>query len=378
MFTRNGRLLGALCAVLFVVGWAFGYAPLIAIACAFLVAILAALALVAQKPSLEVERRVEPDRITAGQDSVAQLRITNSGRRVLRDGVALERFGDSIIPVNIPELGPGASVDSIERLPTDRRGVFQVGPLVINRSDPLGIVRKGEWKASSETLWVHPLLHEVAPFPSGLARDLDGPSSGEAPEGGVAFQNLREYVIGDDRRLIHWRSSARLGKLMVRHNVDTHQPRSLILLDTRADSYTGDSFEDAIRAAASLAKASLSSRFPFQLRTTCGRSYDHSISHSQMMDEFAALQTDPEGSLPALVNVASRHRGGGFSVAVITGAGSSDELLQLGRLTSQFDAVTICRLGVQAADGVDLPGAVVLNAHTSSEFAKYWNRKVRR
>ncbi len=378
MFTRNGQLLGALCAALFILGWTFRYAPLIAIACAFLAAILAALALVAQKPSLDVQRRVEPDRITAGQDSVAQLRITNSGRRVLRDGVALERFGDSIIPINIPELGPGESVDSVERLPTDRRGVFQVGPLVINRSDPLGIVRKGEWKASSETLWVHPLLHEVAPFPSGLARDLDGSSSGEAPEGGVAFQNLREYVVGDDRRLIHWRSSARLGKMMVRHNVDTHQPRSLILLDTRAESYTDDSFEDAVRAAASLAKASLHGRFPFQLRTTCGRSYDQSVSHSQIMDEFAALQTCPDGSLPELVNVATRHRGGGFSVALITGAGSADELLQIGRLTSQFDAVTICRLGVQVADGIDLPGAVVLNTNTSSEFAKYWNRKVRR
>lgn len=378
MFTRNGRLLGALCAVLFLVGWIFRYAPLIALACALLAAILAALALVAQKPSLEVDRRVEPDRITAGQDSVAHLRITNSGRRVLRDGVALERFGDSIIPVTIPELAPGAAVDSIEHLPTDRRGVFQVGPLVINRSDPLGIVRKGEWKASSETLWVHPLLHNVSPFPSGLARDLDGSSSGEAPEGGVAFQNLREYVFGDDRRLIHWRSSARLGKMMVRHNVDTHQPRSLILLDTRADSYLDDSFEDAIRAAASLAAASQHGRFPFSLRTTCGRVYDQSISHSQLMDEFAALQMSEEGSLPELVKVATRHRGGGFSAALITGAGSSDELLQIGRLTSQFDSVTICRLGVYAADGVDLPGAVVINANTSSEFAKFWNRKVRR
>ena len=45
---------------------------------------------------------------------------------------------------------------------------------------------------------------------------------------------------------------------------------------------------------------------------------------------------------------------------------------------SQFDAVTICRIGVQSADGVDLPGAVVLNATTSTEFAKFWNRKVRR
>ncbi|MEE9415380.1 MAG: DUF58 domain-containing protein [Acidimicrobiales bacterium] len=378
MFTRNGISVAGLCAVLFLFGWLLGYSPLIVIAGALLAALLTAVALVAQKPTMEIGRRVVPNRVIAGQDAVAVLTIRNAGRRVLRDGVALERFGDGIIPVNIPELPPGDSVEMIEVLPTEHRGVYQVGPLVINRSDPLGLVRKGEWKASSETLWVHPLLHDVAPFPSGMARDLDGASSGEAPEGGVAFQNLREYVVGDDRRLIHWRSSARTGKLMVRHNVDTHQPRSLILLDTRPDVYAGDGFEDAIRAAASLAISSLRGRFPFRVRTTCGRSFDQGIGYTKLLDEFAALQPQAEGSLHQLAQIAAREPGS-FSVAIITGPGSTDEVVHLGRLSSQFDAVTLCRLGVQlAGDGVALPGAIVLNAHTSSDFARFWNRKVRR
>lgn len=378
MFTRNGISVAVLSALLFISGWIFGYTPLVIIASALLAALVAAVALVAQKPSMEVGREIVPDRVIAGQDSVAVLTIRNAGRRVLRDGVALERFGDSIIPVNIAELAAGESVEMIERLPTEHRGVFQVGPLVINRSDPLGLVRRGEWKASSETLWVHPLLHDVAPFPSGMTRDLDGPSSGEAPEGGVAFQNLREYVVGDDRRLIHWRSSARLGKLMVRHNVDTHQPRSLILLDTRPHVYVGDAFEDAVRAAASLAISSLRARFPFRVRTTCGRSFDQGIGYTQLLDEFAALQPQPEGSLHHLAQIAAREPGS-FSVAIITGPGSSDEIIHLGRLSSKFDVVTLCRLGVQlSGDGALLPGAVVLDAHTSSDFARFWNRKVRR
>jgi uncharacterized protein (DUF58 family) len=165
---------------------------------------------------------------------------------------------------------------------------------------------------------------------------------------------------------------------MVRHNVDTHQPRSLILLDTRPDVYAGDGFEDAIRAAASLAISSLRGRFPFRVRTTCGRSFDQAIGYTQLLDEFAALQPQPEGSLHQLAQIAAREPGS-FSVAIITGPGSTDEVVHLGRLSSQFDAVTLCRLGVQlAGDSVALPGAIVLNAHTSSDFARFWNRKVRR
>ncbi len=377
MFTRNGRALIVVSLALFTAGWLLRYGPLVIIGAVLATALVAAVVLVSQRPSLDVQRRVVPDRVTAGQDAVAHLRITNDGRRILRDGVALERFGDGLIPLTIPQLQPGQSVESIERLPTDRRGVFQVGPLVINRSDPFGLVRKGDWKASSATLWVHPLLHDVAAFPSGLARDLDGPSSGEAPEGGVAFQNLREYVVGDDRRLIHWRSSARLNKLMVRHNVDSHQPRSLIVLDTRADVYTGEGFEDAIRAAASLTTSSRKGRFPFKVVTTCGRTYDQSFPHSHLMDEFAGLAASTNAStLPELVTTMARSQTG-FSAAVITGTNSVDELSYLGRLSSMFDAVTICRLGPHT-DAVELPGTVVINAGNSSEFAKYWNRKVRR
>ena len=134
-----------------------------------------------------------------------------------------------MLPVELPGIDPEATATVIQQLPSDKRGVFQVGPLIVSRSDPFGLIRVGQQQRDIATLYVHPRIVMLTPFPSGVQRDLDGTSMGEAPEGGIAFQNLREYVEGDDLRLVHWRSLAKTGTMMVRHNVDTHQPRSVIV-----------------------------------------------------------------------------------------------------------------------------------------------------
>ncbi len=378
MLTNAGKTLLALGIALLLAGWIFGYRPLVGLALAALLLIAFAFLIVARKPTIDVDRMVDPERVSAGQPAESQLTITNVGRRSTQPGVAMERFGADAIPVTVPSLAAGESAAIEHELPTDRRGVFTVGPLVLNQSDPFSLVRRGEWKSSTAVLKVHPLVHNIDPFPSGATRDLDGPSSGEAPEGGVAFQNLREYVVGDDLRLIHWKSSAKIGELMVRHNVDTHQPRSLILFDTRREVYTDESFEDAVRVVASIAVASLKRRFPFQLRTTAGLHLDQSIPATQMLDELAAIGTSPEGSLATLAAESAREQKG-FSLAVITGTSPSADLVGIGPLRAQFDRITIGRLGIESmADSVLLPGALLINARSSDEFTRAWNRRLRR
>ncbi|MGI9603454.1 MAG: DUF58 domain-containing protein [Acidimicrobiales bacterium] len=376
MLTRAGRSALAVGVLLTLGGWILGYAPLLAIGIAFIAVVGIAAVIVSRPPTVSTEREVRPSRVMAGQPAEVELTIHNQGRRLAPAGVALERFGERALPITVPAIAAGESATLVEPLPTDRRGIYEVGPLIINRSDPLSLARRGEWSKNVSQLRVHPRIHEIEPFPSGLTRDLDGPNSGEAPEGGIAFQNLREYVVGDDLRLIHWRSSAKSGQLMVRHNVDSHQPRSMILLDTRPDSYTDESFEDAIRATASIATASLTRRFPFKLRTTGGLTIEKTTPTS-LLDELSALST-AEGDFEELTRAATQDMGG-YSLAIITGAAPASDLVSVGPLRAKFDNITIARMGIQSAnEAVQLPGALLINVHTSIDFARAWNRRLRR
>ena len=69
------------------------------------------------------------------------------------------------------------------------------------------------------------------------------------------FDDLREYQPGDDKRYIHWRSSAKAGKLLVRQFLDTRRSHLTVLVDTDPESYGGseDLAEVAISVAGSLA-----------------------------------------------------------------------------------------------------------------------------
>jgi uncharacterized protein (DUF58 family) len=277
----------------------------------------------------------------------------------------------------LPALEPGENQTVVQPLPTDRRGVFRVGPLLVSRSDPFGLLRVGQHQRDVSTLWVHPRVIDLAPLPSGLHRDLDGPDSGDAPEGGITFHNLREYVEGDDLRLVHWRSFAKTDVLMVRHNVDSHQPRSLVLLDTRESVHDERTIEDAIEVAASIITASMVRRFPFALHTTCGTVIDQSATRASALDTLAGLGPSSTGSIELTVRGLGRDPGGA-SLAVLSGRASTDDLACIAPLRQRFDAITIGRFGPHQGGELSLaPGSVLVNAASVAEFARAWNRRSR-
>lgn len=377
MLTSAGKVFLGLGAVALLAGLALGYHTLIALGLAFLITVVVARIWIIRRPRVTASRTVIPERVRSGRPARSELTITNRGRRRTSGGLALERFGDGQLPVEVPGLEPGESAVITTELPTDRRGVFRVGPLDVTRADPFGLMRAGEPDEGISRLWVHPIVHELEPYPSGHARDLEGPDSGEALEGGITFHTLREYVRGDDLRLVHWRSSARSGKLMVRHNVDTHQPRSIVLLDTRATSYTAESFEDAVRAVASILAASKRHNFEFRLLTTDGLEIRHSMPAASVMDRLAEIGLSFRGSIKELLDRVYSDAGG-VSLTVVTGHLPQDEFAALNRFRKRFEVITVVRFAGGRGDwSRSIPDAIILQAQDSEEFARAWNHSTR-
>ncbi|WP_326828383.1 DUF58 domain-containing protein [Parafrankia elaeagni] len=366
----------AVTVVLFASGLALGYRELVALASTGLATLAAAAGWMAVRPQVRIVRRIEPARVTEGGAARGLLAVTNTGTRRCPPFLAVETVGGRRVRVAVPSLAAGETREVACLLPTDRRGIFPVGPLTVGHSDPFGLFHAARSYPSQARLTVQPRPESVLPPPTGRSRETDGRTSAAAPTGGVAFHSLREYVRGDDLRLVHWPSSARTGTLLVRHNVVPHEPRMVVVLDTSAAPYTDDSFEEAVRVAASLTVAAFDGGLPVDVRTTSGARFaaERGLSaRGELLDLFAAAHRgEDDPGLPALLRLGSA--GDGAALAVVTGAPVPAALGAVTAVRRQFAMLSVAMI---TSERVAAPaGAFVVNAATSGAFAAAWNRAV--
>lgn len=364
-------------AALLAAGWLLGYPQLVILGCAALIALIVTAMWLVRHLPLTIVRYVVPTRVTVGERSVGRVEVTNDAHRPNPPLLAADRFGSDTIEGVIQPIKPGKRGITEYPLPTDVRGIYTVGPLVIGRSDPLGLWNRTQRYGTTEDLYVHPAVHAVNAMPGSLSRDIDGPTPDTAPQGTITFHALREYVLGDDLRHIHWKATAHTGTLMVRQHVDTSQPHTTVVLDCRRSVHVPESFEHAIEMAASVVAASTATVFPIELRTSSGLHVDGTGGRTPsqvFMDRFAGLQLEEHGSLVRVASDLSWVRGGN-SLVVITGPGAGrDDLEAMVLLYRRYDLLTLvnCRpdLGpLPIAHG----GALMIDAATATEFADRWN-----
>ena len=130
----------------------------------------------------------------------------------------------------LPGLARGAGVQRQVPIPTGRRGVVPVGPVRTVRADPVGLVRRELIWADVAELFVHPRTIGIPSLSTGLIRDLEGKPTRDLSNNDVSFHALREYLPGDERRYIHWKSTARTGKYMVRQFEETRRSHLVVAL----------------------------------------------------------------------------------------------------------------------------------------------------
>lgn len=221
-----------------------------------------------------------PPRVERLSDTI--VRVDVEVARAHRRGLRL-RGTDSSHPVVWDATGVHADIS----VPTHRRGPVSLGPWVLERVDPWGLMRRRVGEVEGVALLVVPRVRPVslAALPSALA-DFGG----SAEMGTTTFATLREYVIGDELRHVHWRSSAKTGKLMMRQYVDVTRPRITLVLVAEERAYTSaDEFEEAVDFIASLAAVASSSGLDVEVVTTSGERASHGGGRSTAVLDLLAL-----------------------------------------------------------------------------------------
>lgn len=386
-FTSRGASLLVVGLAGVVAGWALGYEELVVLGIAAIAAVLLSMVWLLQRPRVDIERELYPDRVSAGEPSFGRVKVRNLASRTSSPFVAQERFGDTPLAVEVPRLPAGERVSQLYRLPTAKRGVVAVGPMRIGRADPLGLVNSQQDHGDVLTLWVHPRHAAVAPLPTKLTRSLEGPSSDTSPQGSATFHAVREYVLGDDLRKVHWRSTARTGTLMVRQYVDTSLPDVTVAVDTTADpSGAGggdDLLEVRLEVAASIALGSITRHFPLRLVGTGGldvSSRGGGETARDLLDTLAVLEPD-DGSMAEVLRSMGRAHGGA-GLVVVTSSPPPGVIDALAGMPRRFGRVTL--VDVRRSEGpggmsvapVAIRGVQVVTVPDLRTFASAWRRLV--
>jgi uncharacterized protein (DUF58 family) len=235
------------------VGYAFGWLELVVVGFAGLVLVAVAAVYLIGRNSFEVTLGVGHNRVVVGDRATGRISVRNPTERRLL-GVKIEvPVGRGLAEIAMPGLRAGGTFEHEFVVPTIRRGIVPVGPVRTVRADPIGLVRRELVWTGFEQLFVHPRTIAIPSTSTGFVRDLEGSPTRDLTTSDVSFHALREYTPGDERRHIHWKSTARTGTYMVRQFEETRRSHLVVALSLASGDYaTEEEFELAVSAAGSL------------------------------------------------------------------------------------------------------------------------------
>ncbi|KJL48583.1 hypothetical protein RS84_01344 [Microbacterium hydrocarbonoxydans] len=252
--TAAGVLVSAALVLGLVGGLLFGWVEAWAVAAIALVLLVACVPFILGEHDYRIELALGRDRVVAGTDIGAVLDVRNNGARLALPGVVDVPVGEGLVEAHVPLLRPAGHHREELTIAAHRRGIIDVGPMTITRGDPIGILRRELSWPEVQRIHVHPVTVRIPSTSAGLIRDLEGTPSSVLVDADLSFHAVREYVVGDSQRHVHWKSTAKTGKLMVRQYEESRHARIAIILDLAASSYeSDDEFETTVSAAASLA-----------------------------------------------------------------------------------------------------------------------------
>lgn len=302
--TPRGKVVLTLGAAMALAAALFGIVELYALAAAAVLLVAAARFWIAiQTWDIRVVRNIVPPRVPAGMEARVLLTARNHAGRRSPPVMASDPFDGgrrwarfTVAPLKVDEARRASY-----RLPTTRRGIFRLGPLELEVSDPFGLARAVRSTTPNTSLTVHPKVEPISARSLSAQTDQDVriplPVIGRS---GSDFYALREYEPGDDLRHVHWPSTARLDDLVIRQPENFWRGRLTIGVDLRSSAHEGESIECVLSAAASVAVSGLRAALQVRLVTTSGvdTGYASTQRHAgAILDLLAGAAARPGGAL---------------------------------------------------------------------------------
>jgi uncharacterized protein (DUF58 family) len=261
--TGRGTAVGAVAASLIVWGWRASWPELTALGVVGLALVIAAVLVVGRAPRVEADFGRGVHRVARGEKAAVRIALRVTGQKSwlrLAEGSLTEPRRT----IRLPRASLAGPINVNVPLDTTSRGRWPIGPYAVVHGDAWSIVNRVVARVDGGLLIVHPTTHVIKVSLS-RSRNIGDTDNASRRAGQEHFHALREYVLGDEPRMIHWRSSARAGQLVVRQNVAAAAHGTAVVLDTDASAYgTGHSmtaarddrrFEAAVEVVASLVVA---------------------------------------------------------------------------------------------------------------------------
>ena len=306
---------------------------------------------------LSVQHSFSPAAVSVGRPTMVDVRVGNLSSVAIteahwRDPWPWHPFASepARLPVLLPRGSRSASRASsalmrYQVIPPSR-GVFDIGPMLVDFSDPFALADGALVVGVSESLTVTPAVVPLAGGVVSLSAD-EGPTRmlRRRAIGGEDDLMTREYRRGDALRRVHWRASAHAGQLMVRQEEQSSHAEARILLDTCCAHYrdvtppdgteTGQSaaFEWAVTFVASLGVHLARSGLLVQVIETAPAQLASLEHPEEFLESLASLNlsTQPPGELSLLRGLQRPDRSQGSVFAIL----------------SDPDAVTVERMSAQ-------------------------------
>jgi uncharacterized protein (DUF58 family) len=255
--TVRGRRLLLLAAGLYLVSWGFGTAVMFPVAVGLSLAPLLALGWVRvlDRPML-LRRRTGHLELIEGQSIDVGLEIQpDTGGPLPARAVLHDRLGRT--EVSTAMVRRGRLLRGGYQIASAPRGRYRMDGAELVVADPFGLAAAHIALDRTDQLLVYPRVYEL----EGLFTDggTPGGDRGRAllhRTAGYDLHSIREHQQGESLRRVHWRSTARRGRLMVKELQDTPRDEACVVLDGEAAAVCGTvpdtTFDVQVRAAASL------------------------------------------------------------------------------------------------------------------------------